>query len=106
MTPDQLFDVAWNQAVMAQAMSLVERRLRAEGKPLAFEVFRRYDVDGDSANLSQDELGKTLGLTARQVRLALVDARATFRQIVTDIVRGYVDDADDLAAELRAVFGA
>lgn len=105
MTPDQIFDVAWNEAVMSEAVALLERRLAAEGKATAFAVFRRYDIDGDSAEMSYAEIGAAMGLTAAQVKHALLQARAAFREIVTDLVRGYVDDPADLAAELRALFG-
>jgi RNA polymerase sigma factor (sigma-70 family) len=105
LSPEQLFDVAWNEAVMTEALRLLERRLRAEGNGQVYQVFRRYDVDGDSADLSYAQLGAELGLTGVQVKHALIEARAAFRQIVTDVVRGYVADADDLKAEIRALFG-
>jgi hypothetical protein len=41
-----------------------------------------------------------------QVKHALLLARAAFREIVTELVRGYVDDPADLATELRRLFGA
>jgi DNA-directed RNA polymerase specialized sigma24 family protein len=106
LTPEQVFDLAWNQVVMTQAIELLEKKLTAEGKPAAFSVFRRYDLDGGSAELSYATLGAELGLTAPQVKHALLHARGVFRDIVTDIVRGYVDGPEDLAAELRSLFGA
>lgn len=106
MSPEQIFDTTWNQVVMAEAVGLLARKLEAEGKAQAFEVFRRYDLEGDSADLSYAALGAKLGLSGPQVKHALQHARATFREIVTDIVRGYVDGPEDLAAELRSLFGA
>ncbi len=106
LTPEQIFDVAWNEAVMSEAVAILEKKLKADGKAAAFEAFRRYDLDGDSADLSYAALGQSLSMTAPQVKHALLQARATFREIVTDIVRGYVDDPADLAAELRNLFGA
>jgi RNA polymerase sigma factor (sigma-70 family) len=106
MTPEQIFDLAWNEAVMSEAVALLGKRLRAEGKAAAFEVFRRYDFEGDSAEMSYAEIGAALSMTAPQVKHALGQARTAFREIVTDLVRGYVDDPADLAAELRSLFGA
>lgn len=106
MSPEQIFDLGWNQVVMSEALELLEKRLAAAGKTAAFEVFRRYDLEDQSSELSYADLGEALDLTAPQVKHALREARATFREIVTDLVRDYVDDPADLAAELRSLFGA
>lgn len=101
LTPEQIFDVAWNQVVMTDAIARLERKLQEEGKPLTFEVFRRYDLEIGTDDPSYASVGQALGLSAPQVKHALNHARATLREIVTDIVRGYVDGPEDLAAELR-----
>ncbi len=103
--PDELFDIAWNEAVMSQAVTLLRNRLAAEGKAEVFEIFRRYDLEGDSADLSYADLGASVSLSAPQVKYALTHARNAFREIVMDLVRGYVDDPAELAAELRGLFG-
>jgi RNA polymerase sigma factor (sigma-70 family) len=109
VTPDVIFDRAWNEAVMSQAIARLEQHLKAEGQGQSFEVFRRYDLEGDSAALSYAALGQELSLSAGQVKYALLQAREAFRRIVTDVVRGYLDDPEDAAAvarELRDLFGA
>lgn len=106
LSPEQLFDLAWNEAVMSTGLSRLEARLAAEGKQTAFELFKRYDVDGESESLSYEALGRAAGLSVPQVKHALLLARGAFREIVTELVRGYVDDSADLAAELRHLFGA
>jgi DNA-directed RNA polymerase specialized sigma24 family protein len=106
LTPEQIFDLAWNASVLEAAVGILERRLKAEGKAAAFEVFRRYDLEGDSAEMSYADLGRDVGLTAPQVKHALLGARAAFREVVTELVRGYVDAPADLAAELRRLLGA
>jgi RNA polymerase sigma factor (sigma-70 family) len=104
LTPEQLFDVAWNRVVMSRAVALLERSLAEEGKATAFEAFRRYDLEGGSETLSYAEVAQALDLSVPQVKHALIQARARFRDIVTDIVRGYVDGPEELAAELRNLF--
>ncbi len=105
MTPDQVFDAAWTAAVMNEALALLGKRLAAEGKTPVFEMFRRYDIEGGGAELSYAELGAEFSLSTPQVKHALLAARAAFREVVTDVVRTYVDDPADLAAELRSLFG-
>jgi DNA-directed RNA polymerase specialized sigma24 family protein len=105
LTPEQIFDLAWNETVMSEAVAILEKKLKSEGKAAAFEVFRRYDMEGDSVELSYEALGASLSMTAPQVKHALIHAREAFRAIVTDIVRGYVDDPADLENELRSLFG-
>lgn len=104
-TPEELFDAAWNQVVMAQAIELVGKRLVAENKGFAFEIFKRYDLELERKELSYAALGQELGLSAAQVKHALLHARATLRDVVTDVVRGYVDGPVDLARELQSLFG-
>ncbi len=105
LTPDQIFDVAWNQVVMGRAVAMLEKKLIEEGRTSTFTVFRRYDLEGDSATHSYSALGAELGLSVPQIKHALGHARALFRDIVTEVVRGYVDGPDELAAELRSLFG-
>lgn len=105
LTPEDLFDAAWNQNVMNRAASLLGDRLRAEGRGAAFEAFRRYYLEGDSAEMSHGDLGAELGLTAHQVKHALVYARGAFREVVVEVVRTYVDQPSDVAAEIEALLG-
>lgn len=104
LAPEEIFDRAWNASVMAQAIALLERKLVGDGKAQVFEVFRRYDLDPDPS-VSYAELGTALDLSPAQVKHALIQARGALREIVTDVVRGYVDGPDDLAVELRRLLG-
>jgi RNA polymerase sigma factor (sigma-70 family) len=105
LTPEQIFDLVWNEAVMSEALAMLERRLAGAGKQAAFRVFRRYDIEGDGAELNYAQLGAELSLSAWQVKHALREARTAFREIVTGLVCEYVDDRADMAAELRSLFG-
>jgi len=105
LSAEQMFDLAWNEAVMNEAMARLRQQLLARGQGTAFEVFRRYDFEGGSAELSYAELGRALSMTERQVKHGIGLARAAFRDIVTEIVSGYVEDPAELGAELKALFG-
>jgi RNA polymerase sigma factor (sigma-70 family) len=105
LSPEQVFDAAWTRIVLARALKVLEQRLRADGREPALEAFRRYDL-GASGAASYREIGEDLGLSPDQVKHALAEARDTFRDIVTSIVRGYVDGPEELVREMRHLLGA
>ena len=102
---DQLFDLAWRQRVIEQATARTEQSLAAEGKPDALTVWRRYDLAVERTTASYASLGAELGLTAPQVKHALLHARAVFADTVSEVVRNYVDGPEELTRELRELFG-
>jgi RNA polymerase sigma factor (sigma-70 family) len=105
LTPEQVFDVAWTRIVVSRALSLLETRLRDEGRPAALEVFRRYELAAPEVAGSYKEVGAALGMTPDQVKHGLSEARITFRDIVTALVAEYVDGPDELEAELGRLLG-
>lgn len=105
LTTEEQLDGAWKDAVVARALDVLRERLVAEGRAATWELFQKYDIEGDRTKLSYEELGAPFGLTVDQVKYALRTARALFKPIVVDIVREYVDGPDELAQELRSLFG-
>lgn len=106
LTPEEVFDEAWKNLVLARAVELTEQRLRSEGKEIYFEIFRRYDLSADSKDLSYRVLGEQLGLNADTVKNYLTRAREVFRDAVSKVVCDYVDNERDLSIEMRELFGA
>jgi RNA polymerase sigma factor (sigma-70 family) len=104
-TPEQTFDLTWNQVVLARSLELLKEKLRAEGKLATFELFERYDLDLERKTLSYAEIGQSFGLSVAQVKHALGYARAAFRDVVIEVVRDYVDGPESLAAELDLLLG-
>jgi len=105
LPPDQLFDAAWRSVVLGKAVQLLQDRLVAEGKTVAFDVFRRYDLEGDGTEVSYESVGRTLGISPDTVKNHLTRAREEFRTAVRSVVSATVADAKDLSAELRDLFG-
>ena len=103
-TPEEVFDAAWTRIVFLRATKLLGERLEAEGKTGSFEIFQSYDLATGAAP-SYKSVAEALGLTVDQVKHGLVEARAVFRDIVTEIVRSYVDGPEELARELRRLLG-
>jgi len=105
LPPDELFDAAWRGVVLGKAVETVRERLAAAGRPEAFEVFRRYDLEGDGAGASYESVGRALGLGADAVKNHLTRAREEFRSAVRSVVCATVADPKDLTSELRELFG-
>lgn len=103
-TPEEAFDAAWKQEVLDRAMARVEERLRTQGKPRAFEVLRRYELESQSA--SYGEIGASLGMTADAVKHSLTLARKELRNAVLEVISDYVETPDDLMSEVRELFAA
>jgi RNA polymerase sigma factor (sigma-70 family) len=104
LSSEEVFDRAWARAVFAQALRLVERRLREEGKADVFEVFRRYDLEGGDPGPSYAEVGRALEIDPDTVKNHLTRARREFRRAAEDIVYDTVDSPEELAAELKRLF--
>jgi RNA polymerase sigma factor (sigma-70 family) len=104
LSPAEAFDLSWNQAVMEKAVAELERRLVADGKATVFALWKRYDLEGGSEEMSYGALAEAFSLSIPQVKNALPHVRGVLRDVVTEIVRGYVDGPDDLAAELRSLY--
>jgi RNA polymerase sigma factor (sigma-70 family) len=99
LPPEELFDRAWRDVVLARAVQIVQQAL----KPQVFDVFRRYDLEG--GDVSYETLARELGLTADTVKNHLTRAREEFRQAVRSVVCATVADPRDLSGELRELFG-
>jgi hypothetical protein len=82
----------------------LERRLGAQGKAREAALWRRYDLEGGSDELSYADVARDFDLSVPQVKNALLLVRGMLRDVVTEIVRAYVDGPEELAAELRSLY--
>ncbi len=105
MTPDQVFDQAWKNVVLARAVEILKKQLADQGKEMVFEVFQRYDVHPADSDVSYKTVGQALGLTPDTVKNYLTAARAQFREAVEDVVADTVDSPVDLNSEIAELFG-
>jgi len=102
--PSSVFDEAWTRLVLARAIDRLRDALVTDGRQVAWEIFRRYDLEQDETP-SYAELGRQLALSPDQVKHQLSHARAGLRAAVTEIVSEYVSGPDDLRAELEQLLG-
>jgi RNA polymerase sigma factor (sigma-70 family) len=104
LAPEEAFDRAWRDVVVARAAALVEERLGLEGKRVYFEVFRRYDLDPEDG-VSYESLAKSLRLSTDDVKNYLTRCREEFRSSVRAVLCESVGSAEILAQEWEALFG-
>jgi DNA-directed RNA polymerase specialized sigma24 family protein len=101
MSPDELFGAAWKEVVLNAGIARLEKQMLAGGRGVEYEIFKSYDLESDDHPTTYAELANTHKLTVPQVKHALLHARASLRTALTEIVRDYVNDSEELASELR-----
>jgi RNA polymerase sigma factor (sigma-70 family) len=106
---EEYFHREWVRSVFGLAVDALRRRAAGRGRGVAFEVFRRYDLeeaDADGgARATYAELGRALGLPATQVTNHLSAMRREFRGLVLDALREQCASHDEFRAEARALLG-
>jgi RNA polymerase sigma factor (sigma-70 family) len=104
---EEYFHREWVRSVFTTAVDALRRQAEARGRSLAFEVFRRYDLEGadGAARPTYAELGRALGLPATQVTNHLAAMRREFRRLVLDALREQCATDGEYRAEARGLLG-
>jgi hypothetical protein len=105
---EEYFHREWVRSVFGMAVDMLRRQAEAKGRGVAFEVFRRYDLEepGEGApRPTYAELGRALGLPATQVTNHLAAMRREFRRLVLDALREQCATDGEFRAEARALLG-
>src|SRR5262245_54012086 len=100
--PDEVFKSAWKKVVWARVLELLRERLPEP----AYEAFRRYFLAPPEETPTYDAVGKSLGISSDTVKNHLTKARRELLTAATEVLSDYVDRPEDLAAEMRELFGA
>jgi RNA polymerase sigma factor (sigma-70 family) len=102
-SPEECFQREWTRTMFARAVDLLRERVTAEGKPLYFEVFERYDLA--EPRPTYEQLARDLGVTAATVTNYLAAARRQFRAIVLDELHGLTASDLEFRREARLLLG-
>lgn len=102
-TPEEAFDEAWRNEILAQGAVILERAYGEEGKEAYYFVFRDYYLNR-RAGTTYQVLAQRLGLSAGDVSNYLISARARYRQIVKDIVAQTVGTSEEWEREFSDLF--
>jgi len=102
--PDALFDRAWKDAVLAEAVARLRAEYAQEDRDACFRVFDALHL-ATGERPSHRDLAAQLSLSASDVSNFAARARTRYRAIVRRVVRESVSTEADGRDEMRRLFG-
>lgn len=102
---DELFHREWVRHLFGLAVERLRARCEERAKPLPFELFRVYDLEGDVERPSYAALAARHGIPVTQVTNLLSWARAELRAAVLELLEEITGSEEELRAEARALLG-
>ena len=104
---EELFHEEFVRGLFAAAVEELEARCEGAGRPAAFALFERYDLDpGPEGAPTYASLADATGLSTAEVTRELAFARRVFRRIVLDRLRRVCGGDREYREEVRAILGA
>ncbi len=94
--PQAEFEAQWAREILERSIE----RLRNRVRPATFTAFQRFHLE----SMPVKEIAAELRVAETQVAHYLQDARATLRTLVTDEIRRYVQDEQEIQRELETLF--
>lgn len=106
-TPEQVYDREWFCCVLRDSIRMLELQLKADGKEVYFEVFRRYRLEpqSDAERPTHQQVAKELGISPADVHNYLTYCKNVLRRIARSRVREYVETDVEAEEEFRKVLG-
>jgi RNA polymerase sigma-70 factor (ECF subfamily) len=104
LTAEQLFERRWALALLQEVMGRLRDEFEAKGKGRLFERLRGFLVGekGGGYRRAADELGLSEGA----VKVAVHRLRQRYRELLHEEIGRTVGTADEIEAEVRALFAA
>ncbi len=104
---EDFFHEEFVRGIFAAAVAELEAHCGERGKPDAFRLFERYDLDpGPEGAPTYARLAAELGMSPTDVTNRLAYARRTFRRIVLEKLRRLTGSEREYREEVRAILGA
>ncbi len=103
LTAERLFERQWIATLLDRVMSQLREEFRAAGKLQQFELLKASIV-GDEAEMSYDEIGKSLGMNAGAARTAAHRLRRRYREILRAEIAETVCDPSEVDDEISRLF--
>ena len=98
---DAYFEAEWVRSVFALAVA----RLRADCRPVVFEVFDRYDLQDREPRPTYAEIAAELSIKPTDVTNHLALARREMRRITLDALREMTVSDEEFRREARTLLG-
>ena len=100
LTPDQVFERRWAQAVLQQALIRLREEYAARGQAVLFELLQDYQPR-EPGGRSYAQLGNELGMTEVAVKSAVQRMRQRHRELLRDVIAHTVTRPEEIEEELR-----
>ncbi len=103
-SPEVLYDRRWVLAMLEQALGRLRQEYIAAGKTLQFEQMKAF-LEGPPVDGDYDRVAAALGLNSGAVAVAVHRLRQRYRDLVRGEIAQTVASPQELADELRHLFG-
>jgi RNA polymerase sigma factor (sigma-70 family) len=101
---EEFFEKEWVRGLFTLAVEDLRKLSEAGRKLVAFQLFEKYDLDGDE-NTSYADLAKSFEISVTDVTNSLSWARREFRRIALERLQNICGSEEEFQREARAVFG-
>ena len=105
LNPEDYFHREWVRWMFTLAVDAFRLRCLDSGRTVHFQLFERYDLSDDNADVSYASLGQEFGLEPATVNNYLAAARRDFRRIVLEKLREITATDDEFRTEARSLLG-
>jgi hypothetical protein len=106
LSPEDYFHREWVRSMFTIAVESLRQRCDGAGRSVHFQLFERYDLSDDSANVSYASLASEFELSPATVTNYLAAVRRDFRRIVLEKLREITATDEEFRAEARSLLGA
>ena len=100
LTPDQVFERRWAQAVLQTALDRLRSEYAARGQAAVFELLQDYQPR-EPGGRSYAQLGSDLGMTEAAVKSAVQRMRYRHRELLREEIAHTVTRPEEIEEELR-----
>jgi len=105
LSPEDYFHREWVRWMFSLAVDGFRQRCDESGRTVHFQLFERYDLNGDKGDVSYASLAKEFGLETATVNNYLAAARRDFRRIVLEKLREITATDEEFRTEARSLLG-
>ena len=105
LNPEDYFHREWVRWMFTLAVDAFRLRCLDSGRTVHFQLFERYDLSDDNADVSYASLGQEFGLDHATVNNYLAAARRDFRRIVLEKLREITATDEEFRIEARSLLG-
>jgi len=101
---EEYYESEWLRTIFTLAVEDLYGKLQERGKTVEFFLFLRHDLQ-QGERLPLEELAKELSISPDIAKAFLKETRATYQEIVTDLIQSLTTSSAEFRKEVRSLFG-